>query len=53
MVIVVWLLQVRYYEGAAALKWKDVLQVARSDPESFWDDGGWDGIFGPGEGSAL
>ncbi len=22
-------------------------QVARSDPESFWDDGGSDGIFGP------
>lgn len=40
-------INVRYYEGAAALKWKDVLQVARSDPESFWDDGGWDGIFGP------
>ena len=38
--------QVRYYEGTAALKWKDVLHVARSDPEAFWDEGGWDAIFG-------
>eukprot|EP01048_Picozoa_sp_COSAG05_P006451 COSAG05_NODE_418_length_10011_cov_18.784100_5_plen_1012_part_00 len=44
-------INVRYYEGASALKWKDVLNVARTDPEAFWDEGGWDAIFGPNEDS--
>ena len=38
---------VRYYEGEMALRWKDVLKVARTDPEGFWDEGGWDAYLKP------
>lgn len=34
-----------------ALRWKDVLKVARTDPEGFWDEGGWDAYLSAGGGS--